>query len=192
MLQQAEWCAWRPVPEIWRMVTAHESYACMPCKSDWLCMHVVREPSRLQLWSCMGFPSLASSSWESTQQHIPNMPCRVMLYLSKDATPSCKLMLQSQASLTYLYMSMALAWILPRASKNHTLETLAQCRHSSFSNGQNFIIRMCLNAGEFGCILHTGDFRFHESMLEQLEDKRVDLLLLDNTYCDPAYCFPSR
>ncbi len=52
--------------------------------------------------------------------------------------------------------------------------------------------RMCLDAGEFGCILHTGDFRFHESMMEHLGDKRIDLLLIDNTYCDPAYCFPSR
>ena len=56
---------------------------------------------------------------------------------------------------------------------------------------------MFLFEGSFGKILHTGDFRFHPSMLE--EDSllfkhigSIDRLYLDNTYCSPKCVFPSR
>eukprot|EP00961_Rhodomonas_salina_P222989 3015553-Rhodomonas_salina.1 len=49
--------------------------------------------------------------------------------------------------------------------------------------------------GSFGAILHTGDFRFRPEMLEMEHFPRkrvVELLILDNTYCDPRHAFPPR
>jgi len=65
---------------------------------------------------------------------------------------------------------------------------------------------MLLFKGKMGTILHTGDFRFNESMFlnEKLfppaldnKDKKgisinVDHLFLDNTFADPTYDFPAR
>ena len=65
---------------------------------------------------------------------------------------------------------------------------------------------MFLFRGKMGTILHTGDFRFSESMLKnpylfpsekQNKEKKgislpVDTLFLDNTFADPTYDFPSR
>lgn len=64
-----------------------------------------------------------------------------------------------------------------------------------------------LMRGYMGTILHTGDFRFHTSMIEnypelypvskrnpQLYDCSIHLdeIILDNTFCDPIFTFPSR
>lgn len=60
--------------------------------------------------------------------------------------------------------------------------------------------------GKMGTILHTGDFRFSETMLSNPvvfpesrfnKEKKgiavdVDTLFLDNTFADPTYDFPSR
>lgn len=61
---------------------------------------------------------------------------------------------------------------------------------------------MYLFRGEFGCILHTGDFRWDsadETSLEGMQQLRaalhggsVDLLYLDNTFCHPSFNFPPR
>ncbi|KAK6183711.1 hypothetical protein SNE40_011138 [Patella caerulea] len=55
---------------------------------------------------------------------------------------------------------------------------------------------MFLFEGHFGKILHTGDFRFSESMIEDSLLKNhlgsIDVLYLDNTYCHPRCTFPSR
>lgn len=65
---------------------------------------------------------------------------------------------------------------------------------------------MFLFKGKMGTVLHTGDFRFHEKMLEnpwlcppdrRNEKKRaitidVDHLHLDNTFANPNYDFPSK
>nr|GMD04553.1 5' exonuclease Apollo [Ipomoea batatas]GMD08440.1 5' exonuclease Apollo [Ipomoea batatas]GMD10970.1 5' exonuclease Apollo [Ipomoea batatas] len=61
---------------------------------------------------------------------------------------------------------------------------------------------MYLFRGEFGCQLHTGDFRWEERsdraligremLLNALKDVKLDFLYLDNTYCNPSYSFPSR
>lgn len=65
---------------------------------------------------------------------------------------------------------------------------------------------MILFRGKFGTILHTGDFRFSPSMLDNdilfPPEKRnkemhqmslpVDYLFLDNTFADRTYDFPSR
>lgn len=61
---------------------------------------------------------------------------------------------------------------------------------------------MLLFRGDFGCLLYTGDFRWEISserasegritLLNALEDDTVDILYLDNTYCNPSYAFPSR
>lgn len=61
---------------------------------------------------------------------------------------------------------------------------------------------MLLFRGEFGCLLYTGDFRWETSsekanigrttLLKALKDDVVDILYLDNTYCNPSYSFPSR
>lgn len=61
---------------------------------------------------------------------------------------------------------------------------------------------MFLFRGEFGCLLNTGDFRWEknseraklgsEMLLNALQDDVVDVLYLDNTYCNPSYEFPSR
>lgn len=61
---------------------------------------------------------------------------------------------------------------------------------------------MLLFRGDFGCLLYTGDFRWEMSserankgriaLLNALEDNTVDVLYLDNTYCNPSYAFPSR
>ena len=59
---------------------------------------------------------------------------------------------------------------------------------------------------KIGTVLHTGDFRFHESMLKNNilcpEERRndeekgimidIDYLHLDNTFANPEYDFPSR
>ncbi|XP_044501382.1 5' exonuclease Apollo-like isoform X2 [Mangifera indica] len=61
---------------------------------------------------------------------------------------------------------------------------------------------MLLFRGEFGCQLYTGDFRWEtdgerekiarSTFLQALKDVSVDILYLDNTYCNPSYDFPSR
>ena len=65
---------------------------------------------------------------------------------------------------------------------------------------------MFLFKGKMGTVLHTGDFRFHPSMLENpllcppgrrnIEMKGIsidiDYLHLDNTFANPEYDFPSR
>lgn len=65
---------------------------------------------------------------------------------------------------------------------------------------------MFLFKGKMGTVLHTGDFRFHEKMLDNPwlcpPEKRtqnmrgctvdVDFLHLDNTFANPNYDFPSK
>ncbi|KAI3859320.1 hypothetical protein MKW98_007701 [Papaver atlanticum] len=61
---------------------------------------------------------------------------------------------------------------------------------------------MYLFRGEFGCLLFTGDFRWESNseralmgksmLLNALGGEKVDFLHLDNTYCNPSYCFPPR
>ncbi|XP_028416031.1 uncharacterized protein LOC114539594 [Dendronephthya gigantea] len=54
---------------------------------------------------------------------------------------------------------------------------------------------MLLFQGYFGCILHTGDFRYFNGMLDVppfTKDIVINTLYLDNTYCDPRCEFPSR
>lgn len=53
---------------------------------------------------------------------------------------------------------------------------------------------MFLFEGYFGNILYTGDFRYTPSMLKEpvLTGKKIDILYLDNTNCDPALVLPSQ
>ncbi|KAI3465672.1 hypothetical protein Pfo_022335 [Paulownia fortunei] len=61
---------------------------------------------------------------------------------------------------------------------------------------------MYLFRGEFGCMLFTGDFRWETTsnrvengkamLLDALKNETLDVLYLDNTYCNPRYSFPSR
>ena len=61
---------------------------------------------------------------------------------------------------------------------------------------------MFMFRGDFGHVLYTGDFRWETTgersqkartmLLDALNGANVDVLYLDNTYCNPAYCFPSR
>ncbi|KAK6141131.1 hypothetical protein DH2020_025122 [Rehmannia glutinosa] len=61
---------------------------------------------------------------------------------------------------------------------------------------------MYLFRGEFGCKLFTGDFRWETTgnrvefgrtmLLDALKNETLDILYLDNTYCNPRYAFPSR
>lgn len=72
----------------------------------------------------------------------------------------------------------------------------------------NHIMGSCMFIfeGKFGRILYTGDFRFTQEMLlneclypSSLRkdknigiSKHIDLLILDNTFCDPMYNFPTQ
>ncbi|XP_020589360.1 5' exonuclease Apollo isoform X2 [Phalaenopsis equestris] len=61
---------------------------------------------------------------------------------------------------------------------------------------------MYLFRGEFGCVLHTGDFRWEimneravmakKTFMDALEGSKIDILYLDNTYCHPSFSFPTR
>ncbi|KAH6764656.1 DNA repair metallo-beta-lactamase family protein [Perilla frutescens var. hirtella] len=61
---------------------------------------------------------------------------------------------------------------------------------------------MYLFRGDFGCMLFTGDFRWETSskgmengrtvLLDALKNQTLDILHLDNTYCNPIFSFPSR
>lgn len=61
---------------------------------------------------------------------------------------------------------------------------------------------MYLFKGEFGCVLYTGDFRWEatseraqmgkKTLLEALNGDNIDVLYLDNTYCNPSFSFPPR
>lgn len=76
----------------------------------------------------------------------------------------------------------------------------------AFTCAVSFLLRsgavMLLFRGDFGCLMYTGDFRWEMSserankgriaLLNALEDNTVDILYLDNTYCNPSYAFPSR
>jgi DNA cross-link repair 1B protein len=59
---------------------------------------------------------------------------------------------------------------------------------------------MFLFRGDFGCFLYTGDFRWDSdasdeartTLVAAIDEFPVDILYLDNTYCNPIYSFPSR
>ncbi|XP_014679484.1 PREDICTED: 5' exonuclease Apollo-like [Priapulus caudatus] len=51
---------------------------------------------------------------------------------------------------------------------------------------------MFLFDGYFGRILYTGDFRYMPGILDDVDLRDIDILYLDNTYCDPACVFPTR
>ena len=56
---------------------------------------------------------------------------------------------------------------------------------------------MFLFEGHFGRILYTGDFRYagpmlYDTTLDSLCGSNVDVLYLDNTFCDPRCVFPPR
>jgi len=66
---------------------------------------------------------------------------------------------------------------------------------------------MILFEGYMGTILHTGDFRFTDKMFKEINilypahkvsrgkeecSIHIDELILDDTYCDPIFKFPSR
>lgn len=59
---------------------------------------------------------------------------------------------------------------------------------------------MFLFRGDFGCFLYTGDFRWDADpsdeartiLVDAIHEFPVDILYLDNTYCNPIYSFPSR
>ncbi|KMT02217.1 hypothetical protein BVRB_9g206770 [Beta vulgaris subsp. vulgaris] len=61
---------------------------------------------------------------------------------------------------------------------------------------------MFLFRGVFGHVLYTGDFRWETTgerslkarnmLLDALAGATVDVLYMDNTYCNPAHCFPTR
>jgi DNA cross-link repair 1B protein len=54
---------------------------------------------------------------------------------------------------------------------------------------------MFLFAGYFGNILYTGDFRYHPNMFLDgvlSQARTIDILFLDNTYCDPGCDFPTQ
>ncbi|KAL0702978.1 hypothetical protein Bca4012_059100 [Brassica carinata] len=62
---------------------------------------------------------------------------------------------------------------------------------------------MFMFRGDFGCFLYTGDFRWEcddaaaaeearTTLVAAINDFPVDILYLDNTYCNPIYSFPSR
>ncbi|KAL3624719.1 hypothetical protein CASFOL_031387 [Castilleja foliolosa] len=61
---------------------------------------------------------------------------------------------------------------------------------------------MYLFRGKFGCKLYTGDFRWEKTgnrvenarsmLLDAIKNEKLDVLYLDNTYCNPTYIFPSR
>ncbi|XP_074305367.1 uncharacterized protein LOC141640487 [Silene latifolia] len=61
---------------------------------------------------------------------------------------------------------------------------------------------MFLFRGDFGHVLYTGDFRWEingvqsenarNMLFNALNGQILDVLYLDNTYCNPAYCFPTR
>lgn len=64
---------------------------------------------------------------------------------------------------------------------------------------------MILLEGYFGRVLHTGDMRFNYKMIHANPELYpiinqnydncslpIDEVILDNTYCDPIFIFPSR
>ena len=52
---------------------------------------------------------------------------------------------------------------------------------------------MVLLEGYMGRFLHTGDMRYCPSMQRlPLAESPLDILILDNTYCDPIYQFGPR
>lgn len=66
---------------------------------------------------------------------------------------------------------------------------------------------MFLFEGYFGTYLYTGDIRFEKSVFEKYYElypesysneefvkcsKKIDILYLDNTFCDPVFTFPPR
>jgi DNA cross-link repair 1B protein len=67
----------------------------------------------------------------------------------------------------------------------------------------NHIIGSCmfLYTGYFGSVLYTGDLRYHKSLLTKNDclfsvtgelKVHIDELILDNTYCDPIFNFPTQ
>lgn len=50
---------------------------------------------------------------------------------------------------------------------------------------------MFLVEGAFGTLLHTGDFQYHPSIIDSscLKRKRIDYLIIDNTFCSPCFEF---
>ncbi|KAM7270522.1 hypothetical protein ACFE04_029736 [Oxalis oulophora] len=85
---------------------------------------------------------------------------------------------------------------IPIPSSSLSLEVLAIDAHHC-PGAVMFLFR-----GEFGCILYTGDFRWElDSMramdgrtllIKALKGDAVDVVYLDNTYCNPSYDFPPR
>ncbi|XP_063930265.1 5' exonuclease Apollo-like isoform X3 [Zophobas morio] len=53
---------------------------------------------------------------------------------------------------------------------------------------------MFLLEAYFGTVLYTGDFRYESGILDVnlLQNKIIDHIYLDNTYCHPKFQFPKR
>lgn len=61
---------------------------------------------------------------------------------------------------------------------------------------------MYLFQGDLGCVLYSGDFRWEmtderawlgkKALLSALGGDTVDVLYLDNTFCNPTFDFPPR
>ncbi|GMJ03921.1 hypothetical protein like AT1G27410 [Hibiscus trionum] len=90
----------------------------------------------------------------------------------------------------------SLSLLLPSSGSKVTVQVMAIDAHHC-PGAVMFLFR-----GEFGCMLNTGDFRWEingeraklgrEMLLNALKDDVVDVLYLDNTYCNPSYQFPLR
>ncbi|GLT87007.1 hypothetical protein SLE2022_051120 [Rubroshorea leprosula] len=90
----------------------------------------------------------------------------------------------------------SISLISPSTGSRVTVEVLAIDAHHC-PGAVMFLFR-----GEFGCLLYTGDFRWEicserakvgrEILFNALKDSEVDILYLDNTYCNPSFAFPSR
>lgn len=82
-------------------------------------------------------------------------------------------------------------------NKDHDLYTTVVFMDANHIIGSSMILFM----GYFGNILYSGDLRYHDKLLKEnyflfnpdgTLNYPIDELILDNTYCDPIFKFPSQ
>ncbi|KAJ8749343.1 hypothetical protein K2173_018829 [Erythroxylum novogranatense] len=129
----------------------------------------------------------------STWSRAPIFCSRITAKLFPFKFPDFNLSLLRVVDVGFWY---SLSLVFPSSASRTTVEFMPIHAHHC-PGAVMFLFR-----GDFGWMLYTGDFRWEANseraqlgrttLLNALKGHRLDVLHLDNTYCNPSYDFPPR